>query len=127
MNDRELIQILRVCASGFSCLACEMRAECKGFGKNLVMAANRLEELLAENDHLREVTKMVPKWVSVEEQLPADETRVLALGADHVIHDMRWDKRATEWRDRVTGYAYFDYFITHWMPLPELPSTEEVE
>ena len=127
MNDRELIQILRACASGASCLTCDVRAECKGFGVNLVAAADRLKALLDENEHLREATKMLPKWISVEERLPADKTRVLALGADHVIHDMRWDKRANEWRARATGNAYFDCFITHWMPRPELPSTEGVE
>lgn len=46
MTDRELTQILMACASSNSCLSCEMRAECKGFVANLVMAANRLEELL---------------------------------------------------------------------------------
>lgn len=71
MTDQELIEALRWCASGNvgGCIDCPAEEACdECSGKALVDAADRLEAMLAENEHLREATKMIPQWVSVSER-----------------------------------------------------------
>lgn len=57
-------------------------------------------------------------WISVEEQMPADNERVLAftkLGGYCVArYSKRWDRWMTS--GRVT--------VTHWMPLPAAPEDD---
>lgn len=76
MTDKELIQALRDCRSGI-CPECKWWANCRSGEVSDENAADRLEALLAENEHLREVTKMMPRWVSVSERLPENEKDVL--------------------------------------------------
>lgn len=127
MSDKELIRTLRkVHDADFT----------PGVYEHSIygVAADRLEALLAENEHLREVTKMIPKWVSVEERLPvltkkeidliekfgiefAPEYVVLIKGADKptvlMFDGAKWVDDNGTW-----------YRVSYWMPLPEPPSTE---
>lgn len=129
MTNEELIQALRICAGGAGCLTCCLQTKCDGIEDQLTTAAERLEALLTENEHLREATKMMPKWVSVEERLPAKP-------GEYIVH-IRGAKTATTleyvgcrpdykgpiWRDDCD----IRYKVTRWMPLPEPPRTEGVE
>ena len=62
-------------------------------------------------------------WISVKDRLPEKETLVLAL----VQYEVGW-YRMLAWRDKK-GWAssqeefseHDGDFVTHWMPLPELP------
>lgn len=106
------------------------------------VAAIRLEALLAENERLKAgKDKNVPtKWVSVAERLPDKSWNYLAVACDEgapaderiwgcrvvVVADYSrlhntwtWDENGTEYD--LTG------LVTHWMPIPEPPSTEGVE
>lgn len=153
MSDKELIRTLRkVHDADFT----------PGVYEHSIygVAADRLEALLAENeamkdrekaykelkqalerkctameavvDHLREATKMVPKWVSVEEGLPhfnqpyivtaCDENAPAGEGiwystvvvvAEYYDGCWTWDENGTEYD--LTG------LVTHWMPLPKPP------
>jgi hypothetical protein len=64
-----------------------------------------------------------PRWISVKDRLPEDETVVIAY-VQHKIgwyrmfawHDMYgWHSSAPEFDDKESDY------VTHWMPLPEPP------
>lgn len=78
------------------------------------------------NDHLREVTETVPKWVSVEERLPEIGERVLVYCNDNVMHDMLWNHLTEFWRDMAEEDSYVRGFGKYWMPLPKAPSDGKV-
>lgn len=87
----------------------------------------RVVQLRQEIDHLRDLTKMVPRWVSVKERLPGEQGRYLcnvksfAFPGRTYISILQYDKYGFR-----EGNIYTDD-VTHWQPLPEPPSTEEVE
>lgn len=80
-------------------------------------------------DQIRDLTKMVPKWISVEERLPEDNANVLvyAIGNnEHSViamtsytHNM-YGFNIEGWR-APWQYFFYEYKITHWMQLPEPP------
>lgn len=84
---------------------------------------------LALQEHLERKETAKPKWVSVEERLPADDENVLvyAIGnnEDSVVamtgytHNM-YGYNIEGWR-APWQYFFYEYKITHWMPLPEPP------
>lgn len=84
-----------------------------------------------ERDHLREATKMTPKWVSAAERLPENDDLVLVTFTGRIGN-----------REYIRAYLLASYHpsegwfleeepglvnpnIGHWMPLPEPPGTEE--
>lgn len=128
MTDKELIQALREDGEWAEANECS--------GKLLMDAADRLEALLAENEHLREVTKMVSKWhFSTERPTmekiedPEDEwwesDRAIVVTSKGVLTvATAWELNGKfGWTDEVeqTGVA-----VKMWMQ-PETPSTEGVE
>lgn len=129
MTDRDLIQTMRMCAGEKACLTCHASDECEGVEHVMISAAGRLEALLDENERLKAGKDMNvhTEWVSVKDRLPENYERVLALCKDDVIHDMRWDLTRREWHGRISGNSYFEEFVTSWVTLPKLPSTERVK
>ena len=73
----------------------------------------------------------VRHWTSVEDRLPNPEERVLvfvkALGKIDNIHKdvitTNWITSSGNWIDNWKGIG--NYIITHWMPLPDPPSTTD--
>lgn len=132
MTDQELIKALRCCISYANCDMCQSEcifykdpksSECIPAMGETVIA--RLEALLAENEGLK---AQVPKWVSVEEQLPvltereireiekfgiegAPEFIVQIIGADRptvlMFDGEKWVDHDGNW-----------YSITRWMAIP---------
>lgn len=123
MNDKTLIEALRCCSQGKdNCRWCPAHNDyCFWDGGEGILrrAAERLKVLDEENEKLREVTKITPQWVSVDERLPEERECVVAFDRNGVA--------ATGYFDGV-WHGMFDHnAVTHWMPLPEPPSTMEVE
>ena len=71
----------------------------------------------------------VSKWISVEERLPEDDTNVLVYaignnepsviamtGYTHNMYGFNIEGWRAPWQ-----YFFYEYKITHWMPLPEPP------
>ena len=59
----------------------------------------------------------LPKWISVEERLPEEETSVLICGWGYV--DIGWIIDGGWRSEYINDYSADE--ITHWMPLPEPP------
>lgn len=120
MTDKELIQAL-----------CDENITGVGDMKDCMEeAAGRLVALLAENEWLK---SRMPEWVRVEDGLPETEDYVLVT-VDGKIGN----------KEYIDGYLLAEYVfgcgwileeypqwedanVTHWMPLPEPPSSKGVE
>lgn len=66
----------------------------------------------------------VPRWISVEEALPASVIAPCLVYADGQIEVVDWshDKYGNDWWFYVDGE--YEIGVTHWMLLPEPPSEE---
>ena len=126
MEEKEIVQSLRICSHRTDVQAC---TECPLFdnedcmGDMMAGAADLIEHLTAENAALRE---KVPQWVSVDDRHPKPGTRVLAT--DGVFVGEAYRTSADTWR-RYDGIAMRDCIgsvVTHWMPLPEAPKFADV-
>jgi hypothetical protein len=68
------------------------------------------------------------KWISVDDQLPLPNTKVIVCD---VISKGVWIARFQEGKDDFYFVVTFfntieeDYFVSHWMPFPELPEVLE--
>ncbi len=139
MTDQRLIKALRWCGSRIeNCDGCFLYENCRRTNCIVpaIPAADRLEALLAENERLREVTKMMPKWhFSTERPTmekiedPEDEwwesDRAIVVTSKGVLTvATAWELNGEfGWTDEVdqTGVA-----VKMWMQL-EPPCTEGVE
>ena len=62
------------------------------------------------------------QWISVKDRLPEHEDIVLICTKDKDVQAFQWDSVYNGWLgDR---YNYSTKYVTHWMPLPELPEGE---
>lgn len=98
------------------------------------IAADALVYIQRLEDHIREVTKLVPKWISVDDP-PKKGGRYLILFEDGHCCDAEYDECIDfdspfgEWDAIYDPYTlgYLDsewrgyQEVTHWMPLPEEP------
>lgn len=80
-------------------------------------------------DYLLANGVIVPQWISVNDKLPEENTRVLVYRPNqfyeiHVVSRTKfdWEKWDTDWSAKDTKKVK-EHLITHWMPLPEPPRT----
>ena len=62
------------------------------------------------------------EWISVKERLPEKGTRALTVRFDYVTNTQFIDILTYDgewWNSAYRG----DYAVSHWMPLPKLPTT----
>lgn len=118
MTDKELLQTMRCCREAEACLSCEAFLNCGGGVDGILdEVIDRLEGLLAENDHLREIAKMVQRWRPASEP-PEDHDYYLGRVKSFVhpgrfyVNILEYDKNGFR-----EGHIYSDD-VTHWMPLP---------
>lgn len=124
MTDKEIIQVLRICATHIEkgCGLCPQMEYVGCTGRLADEAITMIERLTAENAALRE---KAPQWISVDDRHPQPGTRVLAT--DGVFVGEAYRTSADTWR-RYDGIAMRDCIgsvVTHWMPLPEAPEEGE--
>ena len=75
-----------------------------------------ITQLAGTIKHLRETA---PRWISVEERLPEENSRVLIIWFGHIFDVKYLRKGNAVTLDRQLLLAGRDF--THWMPLPEPP------
>lgn len=106
-------------------------------GEWIPVNADALRELVAK---YKQLCDAVPKWISVEERTPPEDTEVLVYatekieGFGSVIAICEYGETTSVFGNKTgrydwsTPWEYFhvDYKITHWMPLPE-PPEEDIE
>ncbi len=142
MTNDEIIKMWRMCQKT-RCIECKESIDighCMADQITIDDLVDRLEALIAENEHLREVAKMIgkdndvpTKWVSVEERLPEESGLYLTIATESPV---RWlhgfesnvGKFGAWWDYEPDGTKHEHYRfiesenITHWMPFP---GTEE--
>lgn len=122
-SPEEALKILRVCTWGGSCDECPLDGLGCGNYNNEVIAADAIEELLAQ-----------VAWIRVGEKLPdLDDGAVLIDGemaAVQVLAVIEGAKTSTvlyfdgeEFFD-YTGDEIIPYRVTHWRPMPAVPREE---
>ena len=95
----------------------EWQCLCEQIGSDALTLIQQLE------DHIRDLAKMIPKWISVKERLPEDGQRVVGIAENGMTGIMDYRDDGTPFAARIFG-VYFSN-ITHWMPLPEPPKEDE--
>ena len=63
------------------------------------------------------------KWISVEDALPKFGARVLCKCRANIYEVLTWTVDGWE---HDPQHVYMSGFVTHWMPLPEPPSEEDI-
>lgn len=120
------------------CFGCPYRHEdCDG-----ALYADALSYIQQLEDHIRSLTKMVPRWISVKDRLPEYEQDVLLIAhgwegqllyigcLHHEGAIKSWltgiTSKESEWS--ISGWSYLRApEVTHWMPLPEPPEAENAD
>ena len=129
INLDEVKRHIQCCIDTEECILCSffrMGCDKSTFAKLMREAVQQLE------DHIRDMAKMVPKWISVEDRLPERAVNVLCK----CINEYDEDAFTIGWFS--TRYHYWALEcavdesvrgrmeVTHWMPMPEPPKEEEV-
>lgn len=63
------------------------------------------------------------QWIPVTERLPENGEYVLCFCRANIVCVLRRDKGG-DWYENPT-HVYMSGFVTHWMPLPEPPESDE--
>ena len=119
MTKEEIVQALRYCADGESCIDCIYPnmglpyLPCYQKDKD---AADLIEAQAAEIEKLK---AQVPRWIPVEERLPEQDGAGVAWFEDGLIS--RQSPDVVLWNGH--GWRHWHLHrnvcgITHWMPLP---------
>ena len=67
----------------------------------------------------------VQEWIPVTERLPEKNDQwVLCLCVSGAIEVLKFDYTMWNWDAQYPGRCYMENYVTHWMPLPELPKGE---
>ena len=62
------------------------------------------------------------RWIPVTERMPDENNRwVLCLCVSGAIEVLKFDYTMWNWDAQNPGRCYMENYVTHWMPLPELP------
>lgn len=82
--------------------------------------------------YIQQLEAAQPKWISVKDRLPEDNLNVLVYaignnknsviamtGYTHNMYGYNIEGWRSPWQ-----YFFYEYKITHWMPLPEAPKED---
>lgn len=130
-SPSEIKKGLRHCSED-GCKGCNYKSDCDMVDGFSVLAYDALAYIQQLDDHIRDLTKMMPKWISVEERLPKICELVLVIASgkpkenvkliDAVIIASYWGDEG--WiADAFDGWGKLN--VTHWMPLPDPPKEDE--
>lgn len=141
MTNHELAAALRMCGQASGADQCESCPFFRGFDAKLCVpkltaaCADALENhethIAALQKEIEGLRRRVPQWISVEDRLPEDHDDVLVL-VSGVYRGITFEdaQMIGVWFGADEGWwlAEFNCWdnpgVTHWMPLPEAPSTE---
>ena len=62
------------------------------------------------------------RWIPCSERLPEKNDQwVLCLCVSGAIEVLKFDYTMWNWDAQYPGRCYMENYVTHWMPLPQLP------
>ena len=62
------------------------------------------------------------RWIPCSERLPEKNDQwLLCLCVSGAIEVLKFDYTMWNWDARYQGRCYMENYVTHWMPLPQLP------
>lgn len=65
------------------------------------------------------------RWIPCSERMPDENNRwVLCLCVSGAMEVLKFDYTMWNWDAQYPGRCYMENYVTHWMPLPELPEEE---
>ena len=74
---------------------------------------------LQQNDNCAAIAQ---QWIPVSERLPEKNDQwVLCLCVSGAIEVLKFDYTMWNWDAQYPGRCYMENYVTHWMPLPQLP------
>ena len=121
MKTPEEIKLAMDCCKAGDCMSCPYLSNDNTLPCNVVLSKDVFKYIKQLEDHIRDLAKVVPRWISVGERLPENGALVVALcrydfapNRYYLLHE-RYDLRSNFWHDGSAQY---------WMPLPELPEVE---
>ena len=132
----DLIKQLRYCADATTCRNCLWKTECCPTDMQK-KAADAIEELIcevADEHNARLDAEERQRWISVTERLPEEKINPYTHDFEPIIcstnfGDVRVYKYGTPtgWDEPHfwNGAGIVDWYVTHWMPLPEPPKDGE--
>lgn len=72
-----------------------------------------------QNDNCAAIAQ---QWIPVSERLPEKNDQwVLCLCVSGAIEVLKFDYTMWNWDAQYPGRCYMENYVTHWMPLPQLP------
>ena len=121
MKTPEEIKLAMYCCKAGDCMSCPYLSNDNTLPCNVVLSKDVFKYVQQLEDHIRDLTKMVPRWISVGERLPENGALVVALcrydfapSRYYLLHE-RYDLRSNFWHDGSAQY---------WIQLPEPPKEE---
>ena len=130
----ELVKKIRHCATDpMHCLSCGEDKDGRCFARLMTEAADAIEELSRDLDSMNEANialyGALPKWISVQDDLPEVPDGEMFSKGVYVTDGMEITKACImRAYDGVTGWTYAGIGkITHWcekIPLPQPPKEE---
>ena len=121
MKTPEEIKLAMDCCKAGDCMSCPYLSNDNTLPCNVVLSKDVFKYIQQLEDHIRDLTNMVPRWISVKDRLPENGAPVVALcrydsalDRYYLLHE-RYDLRSNFWHDGSAQY---------WTPLPEPPKWE---
>ena len=100
MKTPEEIKLAMECCKAGDCMSCPYLSNDNTLPCNVVLSRDVFKYITQLEDHIRDLTNMVPRRISVKDRLPPKNDVCVLYHCD------------------TTGA------VTHWMPLPEPPKEE---
>lgn len=88
-------------------------------GGECSVSENARSELKALTDTIAEQEKRIPKWVSIKDRLPENNSLILVC---HLLTEAGRYEKGLGWYDRHDNYLTG---VTHWMPLLSPPNPDK--
>lgn len=98
------------------------REDCPYAGDPALCVAKMCDDVLA---YIQQLEQRVPRWISVEERLPEDDSHYLVWAHDNGAEEVALYYGDGEWL--TDDLENITRVVTHWMPLPEPPEEGDDE
>ena len=115
------------CGADEACFQCTVAWMCDELGGNapkiIANTVERLQSKLAAYEDTGLAPDEIPRWIDAESETPEIGQRVLLYFPDKE-DDIRAGKYLGDGDYRIGMKVYRGYEIDAWMPLPQIPETE---